>query len=139
MSARIQVVDDEPDLEALVLQKFRQQIRHGTVDTSASAISSATNACTLSPCVRAAKKNGPHEKLTPRASSGFFLRPNNVHTGSDCDDCHYDEYDDLERFRVHLSLHYEWNGFLKSKDQGGSGSIQDFYVRAVTGRREVPA
>jgi hypothetical protein len=45
----------------------------------------------------------------------------------------------LERFRVHLSLHYEWNGFLKSKDQGGSGSIQDFYVRAVTGRREVPA
>ena len=32
MSARILVVDDEPDLEALVLQKFRQQIRHGTVD-----------------------------------------------------------------------------------------------------------
>jgi adenylate cyclase len=32
MSARILVVDDEPDLEALVLQKFRQQIRDGTVD-----------------------------------------------------------------------------------------------------------
>ena len=32
MSARILVVDDEPDLEALVLQKFRQQIRNGTVD-----------------------------------------------------------------------------------------------------------
>src|SRR5262245_26524277 len=32
MSARILVVDDEPDLEALVMQKFRQQIRNGTVD-----------------------------------------------------------------------------------------------------------
>src|SRR6478736_6087913 len=32
MSARILVVDDEPDLEARVLQKFRQQIRRGTVD-----------------------------------------------------------------------------------------------------------
>jgi len=32
MSARILVVDDEPDLEALVVQKFRQQIRDGTVD-----------------------------------------------------------------------------------------------------------
>ena len=32
MSARILVVDDEPDLKALVLQKFRQQIRDGTVD-----------------------------------------------------------------------------------------------------------
>ena len=27
MTARILVVDDEPDLEALVLQKFRRQIR----------------------------------------------------------------------------------------------------------------
>ena len=32
MSARILVVDDEPDLEALLLQKFRRQIREGTVD-----------------------------------------------------------------------------------------------------------
>jgi adenylate cyclase len=32
MSARILVVDDEPDLKTLVLQKFRQQIRDGTVD-----------------------------------------------------------------------------------------------------------
>ena len=32
MSARILVVDDEPDLKALVLQKFRQQIRDRTVD-----------------------------------------------------------------------------------------------------------
>jgi len=47
----------------------------------------------------------------------FFLRPNNIHTGSDCDDCHYDEYDDLERFGVHLSLHYEWNGFLLLHNQ----------------------
>jgi adenylate cyclase len=31
MTARILVVDDEPDLEALVLQKFRRQIRDGTV------------------------------------------------------------------------------------------------------------
>jgi adenylate cyclase len=31
MSARILVVDDEPDLEALVLQKFRHQIRGGAV------------------------------------------------------------------------------------------------------------
>lgn len=31
MSARILVVDDEPDLEALVLQKFRRQIRDGTI------------------------------------------------------------------------------------------------------------
>jgi len=31
MSARILVVDDEPDLEALVLQKFRHQIRNGAV------------------------------------------------------------------------------------------------------------
>ena len=31
MSARILVVDDEPDLEALFLQKFRQQIRDGKV------------------------------------------------------------------------------------------------------------
>ena len=31
MSARILVVDDEPDLEALVLQKFRHQIRDGAV------------------------------------------------------------------------------------------------------------
>jgi adenylate cyclase len=31
MSARILVVDDEPDLEALVLQKFRRQVREGAV------------------------------------------------------------------------------------------------------------
>src|SRR6201987_503390 len=31
MSATILVVDDEPDLEALILQKFRRQIREGTV------------------------------------------------------------------------------------------------------------
>jgi signal transduction histidine kinase len=31
MTARILVVDDEPDLEALVLQKFRRQIRGGAV------------------------------------------------------------------------------------------------------------
>ena len=31
MSARILFVDDEPDLEALVLQKFRRQIRDGTI------------------------------------------------------------------------------------------------------------
>ena len=31
MTARILVVDDEPDLEALVLQKFRRQIREGTM------------------------------------------------------------------------------------------------------------
>ena len=29
MTARILVVDDEPDLEALVTQKFRRQIRDG--------------------------------------------------------------------------------------------------------------
>ena len=32
MTARILVVDDEPDLEELVRQKFRHQIRDGTVD-----------------------------------------------------------------------------------------------------------
>jgi adenylate cyclase len=32
MSARILVVDDEPDLEALLVQKFRRQIREGTVN-----------------------------------------------------------------------------------------------------------
>lgn len=32
MTATILVVDDEPDLEALVLQKFRRQIREGTVN-----------------------------------------------------------------------------------------------------------
>src|SRR5690349_7868564 len=32
MTATILVVDDEPDLEALVLQKFRHQIREGTVN-----------------------------------------------------------------------------------------------------------
>jgi adenylate cyclase len=32
MSSRILVVDDEPDLEALVLQKFRRQIRDGAVN-----------------------------------------------------------------------------------------------------------
>jgi adenylate cyclase len=31
MSAKILVVDDEPDLEALLVQKFRRQIRDGTV------------------------------------------------------------------------------------------------------------
>src|SRR5215208_5440256 len=31
MTATILVVDDEPDLEALILQKFRKQIRDGTV------------------------------------------------------------------------------------------------------------
>jgi adenylate cyclase len=31
MIATILVVDDEPDLEDLVLQKFRRQIREGTV------------------------------------------------------------------------------------------------------------
>ena len=31
MSAHILVVDDEPDVEALVLQKFRHQIRDGAV------------------------------------------------------------------------------------------------------------
>ena len=31
MSARILVVDDEPDLEALITQKFRRQIREGSV------------------------------------------------------------------------------------------------------------
>ena len=31
MTATILVVDDEPDLEALVLQKFRKQIRGGAV------------------------------------------------------------------------------------------------------------
>ena len=29
MTATILVVDDEPDLEALILQKFRRQIRDG--------------------------------------------------------------------------------------------------------------
>jgi adenylate cyclase len=32
MSARILVVDDEPDVEALILQKFRQKIKDGAVD-----------------------------------------------------------------------------------------------------------
>ena len=31
MSARILVVDDEPDLEELIRQKFRHQIRDGTI------------------------------------------------------------------------------------------------------------
>jgi adenylate cyclase len=31
MSARILVVDDEPDVEALILQKFRQKIKDGTI------------------------------------------------------------------------------------------------------------
>ncbi len=31
MTATILVVDDEPDLEALILQKFRRQIRDGAV------------------------------------------------------------------------------------------------------------
>ncbi|MGB7577864.1 MAG: response regulator, partial [Pseudolabrys sp.] len=32
MTARVLVVDDEPDLEALVLQKFRHQIREGSIN-----------------------------------------------------------------------------------------------------------
>ena len=32
MTARILIVDDEPDLEVLVLQKFRHQIRDGAVN-----------------------------------------------------------------------------------------------------------
>ena len=32
MAARILVVDDEPDLEALVRQRFRKQIREGAYD-----------------------------------------------------------------------------------------------------------
>jgi adenylate cyclase len=32
MSARILVVDDEPDLETLLMQKFRRQIRDGVID-----------------------------------------------------------------------------------------------------------
>jgi adenylate cyclase len=32
MTARILVVDDEPDLEALIQQKFRHQIRDGAVN-----------------------------------------------------------------------------------------------------------
>jgi adenylate cyclase len=32
MTAQVLVVDDEPDLEALVLQKFRHQIRDGTIN-----------------------------------------------------------------------------------------------------------
>jgi adenylate cyclase len=32
MTARILVVDDEPDLEALLVQKFRHQIREGTIE-----------------------------------------------------------------------------------------------------------
>ena len=32
MSAKILVVDDEPDLEGLILQKFRRQIRDGSVN-----------------------------------------------------------------------------------------------------------
>ena len=31
MTARILVVDDEPDVEALVVQKFRHQIRDGVL------------------------------------------------------------------------------------------------------------
>ena len=34
MTARVLFVDDEPDLEALVTQKFRHQIRDGTVSFS---------------------------------------------------------------------------------------------------------
>ena len=32
MTAKILVVDDEPDLEILILQKFRAQIRKGEMD-----------------------------------------------------------------------------------------------------------
>src|SRR5262245_58328839 len=32
MSARILIVDDEPDLEALILQRFRQKIKDGAID-----------------------------------------------------------------------------------------------------------
>ena len=31
MSARILIVDDEPDVEALILQKFRQKIKDGAI------------------------------------------------------------------------------------------------------------
>ena len=31
MSAKILVVDDEPDLEGLILQRFRRQIRDGSI------------------------------------------------------------------------------------------------------------
>ena len=31
MTAHILVVDDEPDVEALILQKFRHKIRSGTI------------------------------------------------------------------------------------------------------------
>jgi adenylate cyclase len=31
MTARILIVDDEPDIEALILQKFRRQIREGAI------------------------------------------------------------------------------------------------------------
>jgi adenylate cyclase len=34
MSARILVVDDEPDVEALILQKFRQKIKDGDITFS---------------------------------------------------------------------------------------------------------
>ena len=45
---------------------------------------------------------------------GLFLRAHNVHTGHDYDECHHEEYGDLERFRVHLSLHYEWDGYSRA-------------------------
>jgi adenylate cyclase len=32
MTARILVVDDEPDLETLLTQKFRRQIREGAIE-----------------------------------------------------------------------------------------------------------
>ena len=32
MSAKILVVDDEPDVEALIAQKFRRQIRDGAME-----------------------------------------------------------------------------------------------------------
>jgi hypothetical protein len=64
MTATILVVDDEPDLEALVLQKFRKQIRDGAVTLWGRYL----------------------PKLTPVANGGFFLRnavrgPRPVSTG----------------------------------------------------------
>jgi adenylate cyclase len=32
MSARILIADDEPDVEALILQKFRQKIKDGAIN-----------------------------------------------------------------------------------------------------------
>ena len=50
MTARILVIDDEPDLEALVTHEFRRQIRDGseaTVDRSESEVSNGDHFETL--------------------------------------------------------------------------------------------